>query len=805
MPRGRPRKKPPDPGPIDAISGDVIAPEPASSTDPIFPTLPDLPPQKVKGEWNPEYFAERIGRAINMYERKTLIDGESSNFNADQYTKMVMNQAKLVGVAERDVIDRRTEAQRAEDVWAKIVADPESAFGVSDDDLRALDAVIAMKESRMDSAEEQCHAVLEGKLREADDARDDRSARGPKAWRRRIQRILRLRERARSPLPKHTGTGSWSGNQWTEERDPGLRQAAIEAAHVLRFMVYVGRVGMDTTAVGQEQTPADMIYDVGPHHAKFAATLWCHRNGVGHVYDKELRKHRLKKYVVPYVGSIQIMPLAHGKTDLAINYSALEMGLNPRITGLYLHAKGDVAVQNLATVKRYLDPNTGMGQRYLSLFPCKLAKTQNDSGRIRLVVRNPPKSPTFTAAGVDSARLGIDADLQVWDDVVPQSDAEQPTERERRGRILRGTFSSRKRSRKAFTLVIGTLWHHADALAQLIDDAKAYHSHDGRQGSCYGVNIQRVGGPKATDKTKEWEVLWPGQYDAKRLREKYAELRSTLYSAAMMANPLAEEQRIVRKLRLYDPSLPEHEAFVRTSIKYISLDPSATKNSTSDKAGVVYAGFGDIRVSRTDENGLIFSDVEKRVRFFDHREIHATQYDLVEYTENFALKNDVDYILVEAVSGFAGIVEMFQNRGVDVIRKDPKGKNKEQRLRGVAPILDDSGADLGMRATAEFPGVYNEKGEFVLDPRFKELAEQILDFGVCAHDHSLDAAVYLLGELAPDLGVGRGMITRQVRVVQKEMGDPRLLEMYRSYDRANKAKQQTSEEQEHEWMKRAWS
>jgi hypothetical protein len=820
MPRGRPIRK-----------TDAVASSPGGGTHPSPPgvietagidipliDIPGLPPSKVKGEWNPDYFASMLDVA-NKRVMSALLNGDKIDFPYAQFQKGVIDAAKMVGVTEREILDRRTPEQRAEDVWEKVCADPESMFGIKDEDLKALDGVLARVEEMMNNADGLCHQVLEEILQKNDDERDARAPRGaegrrvieenrsPKAWRRRISRILRLRERAKFPVPKNGSgdlAGSWTGNQHTEKNRPGLIPQALEAAHLLRFMVYVGRVGMDTTEKfsRDEKSPADLIFDVSYHHAKFAATLWIHRNGAHPTYSKDSGKHFYRMGVVHYEGSIQIMPIGHGKSELAIHWTGLEIGLHPRDPGAVIHAKAEMAESNLSAVKRFFNPDDGIGERYLAIFPLRLTKYQNTQKRIRVDVKNPPKSPTWIAAGVDSSSLGIDADKQVWDDVVPQSDAEQPTERERRGRILAGTFSSRKRSKKAFTLVIGNLWHYGDAVMKMIQEAKS-----GKL--MYGVTIQRCGGPKATSTTKAWQPLWPKMYTPDRLKQKYVELTPSPYSAAMMCNPLADEQRIVKKIRFYDPLSPEHESFMASSLKYISLDPAATNSRGSDKAGVVYAGVGDVRIHGTDADGNRTTGSERRVRFLDCHEIHATQSELTEYTTSFAATKQVDYVIVEAVSGFRGIVEMFEGRGIDAIRVNPRGKNKEQRLRAVAPFIEDASANLGIRAIAEFPGVWEGEGEkrrLMADPRFKTVIEQILDFGVCDGDHIVDAVTYLLGYVSSDLSIGRGIVTDKVRFMKPVLDEQRqrLLSMYEAYERADKLRRSgggTSEEAEDKWMR----
>lgn len=821
MAKGRPKKSEQAVAPVPAEGEAEQSATPSAILD---LDIPGMPPAKIDGEWNVDYFATLVFTATKRYYTDVLVDKGKSDFNIGAWQKFVMDGVKLVGLTERDVIDRRTEAQRAEDVYKLIAADPESIFGIPTEDLQALDRVLALKCERMDTAEQLVYQEIEGLLVGEEDARADRDkvgkagrevigGRSPKDWRRRIALVLRLRQRAKSPVPPGCSShGGWQGNQHTQKSRPNLIAQAMEAAHPMRFMIYTGRSGMDQTerfAQKSRTDPSDLIFDIGPHHARFCAHLWMHRNGVRPTHDRENDRYFMKPGMIHYRGSVQVMAIGHGKTEIAIHLAGLEMGLRPRTTGLYLHAKEDNAAFNLAHIKRFFDPKDGIGQRYLSMFPCRLTKKHNDGTHIRLDVKNPPKSHTFTAAGVDSKNLGIDADFQIWDDVVPQSDAEQPTERERRTRTLRGTFLSRKRSKNAFTLIIGTLWHYGDSLMSIIGDAKK--AAEGRDGLCYGVLVQRCGGPKATERTREWQSLWPSRVGLAQLKEKYAELGPSLYSAAMMANPVADEQRIVKKLRLYDPTTPEHASFLANSVKHISLDPAATNTATSDKAGIVYGGMGDVRTTKESE-GLLVQGTEKRFRVLDYREIHATQSDLTDYTTSFALHQPVDYVLVEAVSGFKGIVEMFRGNGIDAIPMSPRGKNKEQRLRAVAPILEDANVHQGVRAVCEFPAEIGEDGKAILDnhgrmridPKCKGLAEQVIDYGVCAADHGLDALTQVLGYLSPDLAIGRGIVSEQAQRIETLAGDPRMRAIVKRI-MGGGDDSGSIEEDENKWITRNWS
>jgi hypothetical protein len=825
MPRGRPIKK-----------TDAVASSPGGGTHPSPPgvvetagidipliDIPGLPPSKVKGEWNPDYFASLLDMANRRYMQTVLLEGQASQFNLAQFQKGVIDAARMVGITEREILDRRSPEQRAEDVWTRIFADPESAFAIQDEDLRSLDALIEKKEAAMDAADRLAIEEHEKILSERDTTYNAGAARAapanearlaenrsPKAWRRRIQRILRLRARASCKVPKNMAETPWtSGNQYTRK---GLIPSAIESAHPMRFMVYVGRAGFDLDSKPADharENPEDLIFDVSEHHMRFWVHLWIHRNGCAPVRDKESGKHYFEKGRIKYQGSLQVMPVGHGKTDAVIHYAGLEMALNPRTQAYYIHAKSERAKKGIQGIKRFLNKEDPTGQRYLSLFPMELDAVDNDATHIRVKVKNTPKSPTFTGVGVDSSELGGDSNFQIWDDIVPQEDVVEESTRKQRWDKMRGTYFSRQRIKGAFTLVIGTFWHRGDALMQILDKARTAAETGGTKGIMFGVLVQRVGGPQPTSTTKAWQPLWPKVKGVAELKQEYEKYGPSLYSAAMMSNPIADEQRIVKKIRFYDPLSPEHESFMASSLKYISLDPAATNSRGSDKAGVVYAGVGDVRIHNTDADGNRTTGTERRVRFLDCHEIHATQSELTEYTTSFAATKQVDYVIVEAVSGFRGIVEMFEGRGIDAIRVNPRGKNKEQRLRAVAPFIEDASANLGIRAIAEFPGVWEGEGEkrrLVADPRFRTVIEQILDFGVCAGDHIVDAVTYLLGYVSSDLSIGRGIVTDKVRFMKPVLDEQRqrLLSMYEAYERADKLRRSgggTSEEAEDKWMR----
>lgn len=747
--------------------------------------MSDLPPKRIKGEPNPSYYSELLDLANRKYFEDTLMNGGKSDFNYAAFQKGVLDAAKMEGISERAVLDRRTEADKAADAAKDLCRMDRSALELIDDEITAL-------ETAMDTADSLSLSYLSGVL---DGAEGDPA--GPKAWRVRMRRIRTLRERARSRLPSM----SYKGNQYQNRE---LYKASLEAAHPLRFMVYVGRSSMDTSkrfSRKAEPTPAEYVFDIAEHYAKLACDIWIARNGAYFAYDKKADKKIIQKGIVPYKGIVGCLPVGHGKTEFCNHYAALEVCLHPKPQIIMLHAVHDMSKTNLADVKKCFEGDSDKHRRCRALFPnVSLADYHNDATRLRIVQRNPTKSPTITAAAVGSARLGTDSHLQIWDDIVERTDADQPTERESRWKNVQGTFGTRQRGQNTFTIVVGTLWHAQDVLMRLIGMAKEAARTNSQRGICYLVSIQRCGGPKTTP---AFAPLWPKIHSSFELKAKYNELGPSLYAAAMMMNPITEEQRIVKRLRLYDPSAPEHQGFLENSVKYISLDPAATKESNSDKAGIVYAGIGDVRVEKEIE-GVRVVETEKRIRFLDCHQIHATQSELTEYVETFALQREVGYVLCEAVGGFAALVEMFQSKGIDAIPFNPRGKSKENRLRGVAAMLEDSTADLGVRACVEFPGVMNDRGQLVLHPKFEEAKNQIIDFGVCSSDHIVDAVSQLCGYLAPECGVGRGMVSERVRETERVAKDPRLAAIISKMMRKHEHDGTPVEQEEHRWITQEW-
>lgn len=775
----RPRKNPLPQvaaGPVEPATT-TTAPGSVAATLPIVDEF-GLPPRKTAdGSPNAEYYVSFYDLVNRLMLKSITADGGKIPFNYEAALAGIDKQAKSDGFDPKTLRDIRTDAQIYEDATRRMCEQPEEIWA-------PIDREAEIVEKQMNRADDGSNTYLRGRL----------VNQTPKVWRDRLARIRRLRERCLKPTSK-TQIRELTKRQIANlSVDEDLGNAILEAAWPLRVMVYCGRTNIADRLKGE---PADAIYDVSHHHCKAAVDYWKARHRVAYrvVHDPTLGDLSTRAIVRGVSNSkvcILVIPFGHGKTDMGRFFTACEFVNNPKTQAGLNHAASEKAQETLRYLASLFSRGTPIGRRFVSLFG--LETEQDNAKGFRIAMPDRLRSPSAWAAGVKSKVLGGNTSFQWWDDPVPMSDAEQETERKRTFQLLNGQWASRQRGENWFTLVTATLWHNDDAIAAMVKLARDKKVD-------YVVSIQSCGGPKSTP---EFKSLWPEVMPSLELKARYRQMRNpSLYSAAYMSDPRSDSSRIVKKLRLYDPSLDAHKTFLANCVRYRSLDPSATVGRKSDLAGVLDAGFGDIQTIRTEDEQPIYS-TEKRIRIITSESIPATQSDLVQHTANAALHTTIDYVLIEARSGFIGTCEMFENQfGITPIRFDPKNKNKEERLRAAAPAIENANADLGLHAVVEFPGVrtgrilHDGSPELAIDPRVAQLAEEVLDFGVCGTDHEIDTLSQLVIYLSPELGIGTGGIVSKAVTEQARMAsDPRLQRLLNDWERKKDRVPVTQEENE---------
>lgn len=720
----------------------------------------DEPPQTTEdGRTNAEWLSWAFQRLSKLTMK--VADGKAEmpkGYNLAQALAVLERAAENAGHDPRRLQDARTDAQLAVSGVNKLLDSSDEAWAVRDEEWLAM-------RKQMDFADATSKETLGGsntdeglerelKLREL----------AKKKWVERIDRILELRKRAREPFP-----GGFGGDY-----------RCYAAVHAIRFMIYVGR-----SSIGADSS----IFRIGKHHVDFSIALWLARNNLQY-HDHQwtdVTDPEQTQSPAPYDGVMGVMPPGHGKTALAAHAITLIIDQNPREKWIFGHAQAPKAEENLAYVASNFDPATANGRRNISLFnPPVIAKKNSDTMDLEDRSAETKKASTIRAHGITSKISGSDADGIWFDDPCDQELAEQETTRKRVADRMNGTWRTRKRGKKAFEIITTTLWHHDDPNSQWLDLIT--------KGKINYLLVKReCGGPE-----QKFAPLWPEEYPASRLKTIYAQMRNPrLYAAAYQSDPRPEELRKIKRLAYYLPGDPRHRRFMETALFHLTLDPTATNREKSDKAAFLYAGIGDI----VDEAAGGAREYTRRLRICAGREFHANQTEGVNEVVLFASSHTTHYIHTEVRSGFNATAEMFEARGLDVITHDPKNRKKELRLMDVATMIDDSLREKGFPgAVVEFPGKVMEDKSIGPDPDspLAWLERQLLDFGVTAEDHGVDALTQLCKYLGDQLDVGEAPMTKAAQVATRG-GDSRLDRMYRMFGKPEESRR-TVEQEESAWL-----
>ena len=514
-------------------------------------------------------------------------------------------------------------------------------------------------------------------------------------------------------------------------REP-INKHVWEATADLRFMVWVGRSGLDGGG--------DSVFDIGPHTVKMSCDLWIGEanvkiTGSGLLVGKEEPR---------YESAMLVCPPGHGKTQLTTHLLARRILDNPNVQAITGHAQQDQAIKNLEFSKACLRTDNPSGRRALAMYPkAQLSTRDNRRGTIQVKTTRKLRQQTAVAHGTSAAISGSDATLMILDDPVDQAEANSETERNAKYDRLSGTWFTRCRGDKSFRIIVTTLWHEDDANCRLIRSAV-----EGNEAMV--VSIQGCGGPE-----NGFKPLHATLASSARLRGHYNRNRH-IYACAYQSNPSKTTRKIIDKVRFYDPKHDQHASFMLRAETHLTCDPSATNSEKSDKAGVVWAAAGEVAWRQEDESGRMFQYTERRCRVLFANEIRANQNELARVVIEFVKGHHVDEVHIETRGGYHATADLIEEESnVNCIRHDPGQKSKEIRLQRVASLIDDSQGDYGgVRAVLEFPGVYNEDGELVCNPDYQWLVDQFLKFGTIKADHCVDALTQLLPGL--DLRPGAG-------------------------------------------------
>jgi phage terminase large subunit-like protein len=240
-----------------------------------------------------------------------------------------------------------------------------------------------------------------------------------------------------------------------------------------------------------------------------------------------------------------------------------------------------------------------------------------------------------------------------------------------------------------------------------------------------------------------------------------------------MLEPITDDMKIVRRVRLVDIEDPRVQEMLRTAENRMSVDPASKGDGTGDKAGLVVMAIGDI-VSAEKRDGISYMDRETIGLVRLAKEFDATQTEIMNEMRDVSRRININMAYVEVVGGYgSAIIEALQNfHGVhSTIGLKPDG-NKAARFKAVAGMLEN--ADPLIPATIAFPAKYprDAQGNIPDGARLEpiegmdKLISYVENFAVEEGYHSLDALTQMAKMALPVLGAGRGAFSAEV---QQEM------------------------------------
>lgn len=697
----------------------------------------------------------RIRKAFKVLSEKEVEYLNAPNlkpagWRPDITIKVLQAEADANNIKWEDIADDRDPLDKATEAFTRMRLDGSAIFEQQDETIEAMilgvERTLELGYQQFDDYDRMRarDLVREGTVPEGEDPEEPPGpktlAESAKQWVDRLRKVLEIRRQVRTP------------------HDHGVdRRTRIvqESTQTLRFMLYVTRSGV------KQNTLAAPVFSIGKPHVKMSMSLWLSRRGFttseygligpGDLVGIPGSKFEFKG--IHYGGTISLAPPRHGKTNLLASDAALSINIDHRIQMAYVHRREKEAMQFVGFVSSMFNMDTGAGRRNHSLYPYKLDKSDNNSSTLRLHNAERPKNPNLIAAPVSAAGQGNDLDRLYVDDVTHRDDQTQPATREAIKQRLSSTWVSRLQGEKGEMVLSGYPWHHEDALWTYLQKARRAADTAGREGITLWVCMQPVGDPKTNPK---FFSIWPEMYPPNKLRQRYLmENDAAAWAANYTLNPVTSDTQIVRQVALYDPKSEEHRQFIENGAEsMVSVDPTAKGDGTGDSAGWVEALLGQSKTLYKGDDGVERRRYIDLIRITTQDEIQATQYELSRKISERAQAGPVDEVFIEVVTGLgtAMIEVLEENFGITSITEcGTGGKSKEQRLRAVAPMLEDSSD--GLSAVVQFPGkpILDENGEPTgrLEPidQIKPLINYIVNFKVASGFHSLDACTQMLQKL----------------------------------------------------------
>jgi len=769
-------------GVVDGVE-DVVEPAYAALGEVVVDVVADDVEDEPVKKGSRRYHKRRLQKLHERLSDLTVYylenpDEIPKGWNPTQLASSLKMEAEVHQIDWSGLADDRDPLEKASDRFMEMQTSVGRMFEATDTELDAI--IVGIEEAtrrgikqfeKYDSMKAK-DLVKKGTV---PDGEDPEGPPGPKtiaeAGRQWLDRFRKIQEIRRSILdPAPTGMSR-------KER------IVYNSTRLLRFMLFVSRSDVG----GAKSKARGDVYLIGDIHVEMSMSIWLARNGYttskwGLIGPGDLVGYPGNKFEfagVNYAGVMLLYPPRHGKTNIIAADIASEMNFEHRRQAAYLHRSEGMTAKQVGKVASFFDLTRSSGRRNASLYPYSLDKGGNNETSIRLRNDERTTNPNLIGVGVNSRGQGHNLNTIYIDDVTHRDDQTQPTVREGVKDRVGSTWTSRLQGDDGgFMVVSGYPWHHEDVLWTYYQKALLAGRTNGRQGLVLWVAKRAVGGPK-----DGFKPIWPEMYDAAWLKRAYVLLGDdAAWLATNCLNPISDGNRIVRELRLYNVHSEETKAFIRNGVEqYVSCDPTAKGDGTGDKVGWVQAMLGQVRTI-VEVDGVRKVEYEDQIRITSQDEFPATQMDLSDKIAELAEGEPTDEVFMEVVTGLgSATIEMLERmHGIrGVTECGHRGKDKEQRLRSVSQMLENSNPMLP--ACVLFPGkvVFDEDGNPTdrLEPidEIKPLVNYVINFRVASGYHSLDALTQMLHQCRGRLKVAGGKVSRELAVNKVEKTRARAL------------------------------
>lgn len=206
---------------------------------------------------------------------------------------------------------------------------------------------------------------------------------------------------------------------------------------------------------------------------------------------------------------IIILPPRHGKTKLAKLFISWYMGRNPRRSIIFATYNQDYAKD----IGRDVLSDMTSARHRLAFPNSKLRKGSRAADRMKTL-----EGGDVFFVGRGGSITGRGGHLNLVDDILKDDEeATSDNEREKAWQWFQNTFLSRRMSKDAAVVFVGTRWHEDDPLGRLIDPENKHYR--AKVAARYKIiHLSAIAGLYGADAEdplgrKEGETLWPKRFD----------------------------------------------------------------------------------------------------------------------------------------------------------------------------------------------------------------------------------------------------------------------------------------------------